>query len=135
MLLKQFRVKGFRITRARRSIISIFLKTDVPLSAQEVMAHLKREGIYVNRTTVYRDIGFLVSQDMLRELHFGDGRKRYEEVRDDHHHHLLCVNCRGVECVRMERCLEAEQKKILEERNFRTIGHSLKFLGLCMRCQ
>ena len=134
-VLQKLRSGVFRLTRARRSIIRIFLDSGAPLSAAEVMALLLKVNVKVNKTTVYREIDFLMSQDLLRELHLGDGKKRYEIMKDDHHHHLFCVNCSGVECVELDRCLEAEEKKISEENNFRTIKHSLKFLGLCARCQ
>jgi len=134
-VLQKLRSGGFRLTRARRSIIRIFLDSGAPLSAAEVMALLLKVNVKVNKTTVYREIDFLMSQDMLLELHLGDGRKRYEIIKDDHHHHLFCVNCSGVECVELERCLEAEEKRISEEKNFRTIKHSLKFHGLCVKCQ
>ena len=134
-ILQKLRSGGFRLTIARKSIIKIFLDSCVPLTVLEVMALMRRRKVNVNKTTVYREINFLMSQDMLRELHLGDGRKRYEVMKDDHHHHLFCVSCSGVECVELERCLESEEKKISEEKNFRTIKHSLKFLGLCERCQ
>ena len=134
-ILQKLRSGGFRLTLARRSIIRIFLDSGAPLTAVEVMTLLQRMKVNVNKTTVYREIDFLISQDMLRELHLGDGRKRYEVMKDDHHHHLFCVSCSGIECVELERCLEAEEKRISEENNFRTIKHSLKFLGLCAKCQ
>jgi Fe2+ or Zn2+ uptake regulation protein len=135
VILQKLSSGGFRLTSARKSIIRIFLDSGAPLTAFEVMALLQRIKVNVNKSTVYREINFLISQDMLRELHLGDGRKRYEVMKDDHHHHLFCVSCSGVECVELERCLESEEKKISEEKNFRTIKHSLKFLGLCARCQ
>lgn len=134
-ILQKLSSGGYRLTRARRSIVRIFLDSVAPLTAVEVIALLQRMKVNVNKTTVYREIYFLMSQDMLRELHLGDGRKRYEAMKDDHHHHLFCVSCSGVECVELERCLEAEEKRISEENNFRTIKHSLKFLGLCAKCQ
>jgi len=134
-ILQKLRSGGFRLTIARKSIIKIFLDSCAPLTVLEVMALMRRRKVNVNKTTVYREIDFLISQDMLRELHLGDGRKRYEVMKDDHHHHLFCVSCSGIECVELERCLEAEEKRISEENNFRTIKHSLKFLGLCAKCQ
>jgi Fe2+ or Zn2+ uptake regulation protein len=134
-VLQKLRSGGFRLTRARRSIIRIFLDSGAPLSAAEVMALLLKVNVKVNKTTVYREIDFLMSQDMLLELHLGDGRKRYEIMKDDHHHHLFCVNCSGVECVELERCLEAEEKRISEEKNFRIIKHSVDFYGICAECE
>ena len=129
VILQKLRSGGFRLTSARKSIIRIFLDSGAPLTAVEVMALLQRIKVNVNKTTVYREINFLISQDMLRELHLGDGRKRYEVMKDDHHHHLFCVSCSGVECVELERCLEAEEKRISEEKTYK-IGEITKiYLG------
>lgn len=135
VILEKLRSGGFRLTRARKAIIRIFLDSGTPLSAVEVMTLLQSNKVNVNKTTVYREIDFLMSHDLLYELHLGDGRKRYEATKDDHHHHLFCVSCSGIECVELDKCLEAEEKKISEEKNFRTIKHSLKFPGLCAKCQ
>jgi Fe2+ or Zn2+ uptake regulation protein len=126
---------GFRITRARRAIITLFLDAKAPLSVPEVSEGLRRMKIKVNKTTVYREVDFLKSQDMLRELHMGDRKSRYEMKYRGHHHHLFCVGCSGVECVELEKCLEAEEKRIFRENRFKTMKHSLKFIGLCAECQ
>lgn len=135
VILKKLRSDGFRVTRARRAIITLFLESKTPLSVPEVRDLLRGMRVIVNKTTVYREVYFLKSQDMLRELQIGDGRNRYEFRYDDHHHHLFCVRCNGVECVELRKCLEAEEKRIYRENRFKTMKHSLNFIGLCAECQ
>jgi Fe2+ or Zn2+ uptake regulation protein len=135
VIVRTLRSGGFRITRARRAIIKLFLDSSAPLSVAEVREGLRRLKINVNKTTVYREVDFLKSREMIRELHIGDRKSRYEMKYSDHHHHLFCVGCSGIECVELEKCLEAEEKRILRENRFKTMKHSLKFIGLCAECQ
>ncbi len=116
-------------------MLKIFLASRVPLSAVELNSRLAAVNITVNKTTVYREIDFLKKQEIIRELQFGDGKKRFEKWPDNHHHHLVCISCDSIECIEMEGCLEAEEKKILKENNFITINHSLEFQGICAKCQ
>jgi Fe2+ or Zn2+ uptake regulation protein len=126
---------GFRLTKARKAIVNIFLRSKTPLSVSELMSSLEKVSVHVNKTTVYREIEFLVARKMIRELQIGDRKKRFEIWPDDHHHHLICTNCKKVECVEMESCLVTEEKKLVARRNFRIFKHSLKFFGLCAKCQ
>ncbi len=133
-ILDRFRADGHRITKARENILKIFLASKVPLSAAELNSRLVTVNITVNKTTIYREIDFLKKQKIIRELQFGDGKKRFEWP-DNHHHHLVCISCDSIECIELDGCLEAEEKKILKENNFKTINHSLEFQGLCAKCQ
>ena len=127
--------KGYRLTKAREGIIRVFLKIKVPLSALDLNLQLEKLNIRVNKTTIYREIDFLKSQKIIRELPFGDGKKRFEKWPDNHHHHLICISCDSIECIELKGCLEDEEKKILKKNNFKTIKHSLEFQGLCAKCQ
>jgi Fe2+ or Zn2+ uptake regulation protein len=127
--------KGYRLTRARKALVRIFANSRKPLSAAELNSRLEKNDVNVNKTTIYREIDFLKGQRMIRELQFGDGKRRYEIWPDNHHHHIVCISCDYIECVELDGCLEAEEKKILKENNFKTVKHSLEFQGLCAKCQ
>lgn len=134
-IFKRLREKGYRLTRARKAIVNIFLKRKQPLSVSELRIFLERNSIHVNKTTVYREIEFLLARKMIRELQIGDRIKRFEIWPNDHHHHLICTNCKKVECVEMESCLVNEEKNMAARKNFKIFNHSLKFFGLCENCQ
>jgi Fe2+ or Zn2+ uptake regulation protein len=133
-LLFALKARGHRLTRMRRAVAGVFLKNPTPLSVQQVRAALTDLGVSSDRTTVYREVEFLRSQDVLGEVDLGTGRKCYEIRRGGHHHHLVCIRCSGVECVELETCIETEERRILNEMNFRVLNHSLNFYGICARC-
>jgi Fe2+ or Zn2+ uptake regulation protein len=134
-ILDKLRTDGYRLTRARQAIIDIFLKSPVPLSVPELMTGLKKRKLPVNKTTVYREVDFLKAREMVREIQLGDGLRRYELWSGGHHHHLVCVRCNHIECLELEECLGAMEKKITKDKNFKLIEHSLEFFGLCAVCQ
>lgn len=134
-ILAGFRSNGYRLTSSRKAILQIFFNSKAPLSAAELNVRLEKLDVTVNKTTVYREIDFLKSQQVIRELPFGDGKKRYEKWPDNHHHHLVCISCDAIECIELKGCLKDEEEKILKENNFKTIQHSLEFQGICAKCQ
>ena len=134
-ILERLKSRGYRLTRARKAIIEILLGSRQPLDVNAVRVLLTEKNLNVNKTTVYRELDFLKGENLIREIQLGDGKRRYEVLGDDHHHHLVCMNCDMVECVELERCMEEEERRIFEKSSFRAINHSLKFFGLCAKCQ
>lgn len=134
-IIENIRADGYRITKARRSILGIFMASDSPLSVAELLSSLMQMKINVNRTTVYREIDFLRERNLIREVQIGDRLRRYEFQRDDHHHHIICLTCKKVECIELDRCMETEEAAVSKKSSFRVIRHSLKFYGICAQCQ
>ncbi|HMR01620.1 MAG TPA: transcriptional repressor, partial [Candidatus Gracilibacteria bacterium] len=87
-----------------------------------------------NKTTIYREVYFLLEQNILVEIDFGDRKKRYESASSEHHHHIICLKCSKVQDIQLESDLSEDQKKIEQETNFKITNHSLEFFGLCNTC-
>lgn len=129
---------GFKLTRGRKSIINIFIDRNRPLSAAEIMDSLHKRKIYLHKTTVYRELEFLLSQNIIRQLQFADRKNIYEVLSNDHHHHLVCKNCQKTEKVTsvvLETNIQSLEEEILIHSNFKNVWHSLEFFGLCRQCQ
>lgn len=93
-------------------------------------AHDLVEKIGVNKTTIYRELSKLVLEGEAVEVDFGDGKKRYELAKKDHHHHAICTKCNLIKDVRInERGLD------LKIKNFFIQRHSVEFFGLCNNCR
>ena len=103
---------------------------------KRIVVHAMGQYIRDTHTSIeYSAVDFLKKERFIREIELGDGMKRYELWPDDHHHHLICVECNSVKCIDMEHCLVNEEKYISEKSNFKIMEHSLKFFGLCENCQ
>ena len=96
---------------------------------------LKQSLVKADKTTVYREIEFLLSLGILRELQFDERGKRYEVVSGEHTHHLICTNCNNVEAAVLDHDLDDVERRIRAQKKFRVQHHSLDFYGLCKACQ
>lgn len=129
------RMRGFRITPIRKAIIMMFYDYSLPLTPTEVIAKLSDQKIRANKTTVYREIDFLLQQAILQSVQLGDGSLRYEPTSTPHHHHLICKNCGTIDDIVLENDLTEQEEKITHATKFKILDHSLEFFGLCYSCQ
>ena len=136
-IVGKLREKGARITPVRKAMVSVLIEAKGPLSILEIGRRLARKGHAPNKTTLYREMDFLVRGGWIHELDFGDGRKCYE-WKAGHHHHLVCRNCQAVEEIEvgeLESAFGAFEKKLGKKSNFASVSHSLEFYGTCNHCR
>lgn len=134
-ILADIKEKGYKLTPCRRALIKILEESTRPLSADAIGRLLAREKLKVNKTTVYRELYFLLEQGIITELELGDRKKRYELKEREHHHHVICTNCEKVEDVIPDKSFERQEKKIAQLKNFIIMRHSAEFFGLCGNCR
>ncbi|MCH7552283.1 transcriptional repressor [Patescibacteria group bacterium] len=134
IILKRLRERGNRITKVRREMVALLVKAQAPLAALDILQVLEKKKLQVNKTTVYRELDFLGENNIVQEVEFGDKKKRYE-ISDKHHHHVVCVQCKRVEDVDLEKDLDMEERKIAKQKGYKMINHSLEFFGLCAKCK
>lgn len=133
-IIAKLKSEGHRITPIRTKILEIFDGLQSPISAPDLLESIKSFNDGVNKTTIYRELDFLQSKNLINEVEFGDGKKRYE-LNDGHHHHLICLNCKKIEDVDLKTDLSEEEKNIEKQTGFKIQNHSLEFFGLCKNCQ
>ncbi len=140
-----FRDKGYRITKPRQVILTVFQQAaEHHLSAEEV--YLRVHKIYPNigLTTVYRNLDLLVKMDMVKRCDFGEGCAKYELAHkhegEGHHHHLVCLECHDVidfedKIIEEDRFMERAMRGLMDKFKFKIMDHVLQFKGLCQNCQ
>lgn len=136
--LEQFKENNHRITKTREAVLAHFEKNHKPITAREIINHLHALGLTVNKTTVYRELTFLLSQDFIKEVRLSDQELHYETTSMDHHHHLICTNCKSIEGVEynsVETELVKLEKDFAKRHDFLLQDHMLEFFGLCAQCQ
>ncbi len=120
---------GLRLTSARIKIANIISRAGKPLSVVQIMKHLS-----VNKTTVYREMTSLIKKGLITEVDLCDGIRRYESSTRDHHHHLVCLNCRSITEVDINDDFSKVEELIKEKNKFQVIKHNLEFFGYCRNC-
>lgn len=133
-ILEKLRRGGFRKTPARAALIEVFETRAQPLSVSELLSALRSKRVAADKTTVYREIAFLLEQGIVAQVQFGDRIKRYELHDEKHHHHLVCTECGTVADIALDRDLVAVEKRILRRMGFAVTRHTLEFFGICADC-
>lgn len=132
--IDQLRDKKFRITQLRKTLIEGLGVAKKPLSAGEIIKHLKKKKITVHKTSVYRELIFLMEQGIVRKVTFGE-KKDIFELNVTHHHHAVCRKCGEVEdLLHLEKKIK-QMEQTLSRKQFKVEHHLVEFLGLCKKCQ
>ncbi len=121
--------KGLKMTEQRRVISRVLSdSTDHP-DVEQVYRRAIEIDPNISIATVYRTMRLFEEANVIERLDFGDGRARYEENRDEHHHHLIDVQTgEVVEFVNED--LERIKEKIADELGYELIGHRLELYGV-----
>ncbi len=132
-ILQRIRNDGFRLTKVRTAMVKILFDENRPLTSSDIQAQLSALHVKADRTTVYRELLFLLEHDVVKTVRFADHKIHYE-ICTDHHHHLVCTKCnKEIEIVLGEH-QEEKEKEIYKREHFKVISHSLEFYGLCGSC-
>ena len=116
--LSTLRPPGGKRSSKRDRILSVFLRQEGHLSADELVDRVRREEAGIGRATVYRTLQWMVDAGIARKVDFGEGRSRFEpSYRHPRHFHLVCTSCH-----RSSEFLSSDVESLMEEiaaaRNF-----------------
>jgi Fur family iron response transcriptional regulator len=77
---------GIKPTPQRLEIAALMLSEPCHLSADQVIAHLRRSGSGVSKATVYNTLHLFSQQGLLREIAVDPTRLFYDSTTGAHHH-------------------------------------------------
>ncbi|HBF07589.1 MAG: ferric iron uptake transcriptional regulator [Gammaproteobacteria bacterium] len=127
----QLKAAGLKVTTPRMRILTLLGELDQPhVSAEQVYQTLRDAGEDIGLATVYRVLTQF-EQAGIVEKHFFSGNQAVFELADnDHHDHLLCLECGKVVEFTNE-VIENEQEKIAKKFGFELKEHTLTLYGHC----
>jgi Fur family ferric uptake transcriptional regulator len=127
--------ENLRNTKHRNSILEIMNKSDQPLTAEAIFLELKKQGLSISFSTVYRALETLLNKALVVKSSVTDDNKALYEINcQEHRHHLLCVKCRKIFSV--NGCPLKEYEKSLEKKyGFTISSHKLVMYGICDHCK
>ncbi len=121
--------KGLKMTEQRRVISRVLSEaTDHP-DVELVYRRAVEIDPHISIATVYRTMRLFEEANVIEKLDFGDGRARFEENRDSHHHHLIDLHTGEVVEFQSPE-LEILKEKIAREMGYELIGHRLELYGV-----
>jgi Fur family transcriptional regulator, peroxide stress response regulator len=132
-ITNDFRHRGLRITPQRIAILQAVRSLGSHPTVEEVYQLVKQEFPTISLTTVYRTLEKLVTLNELTQINYMGNRTRFDH-RLDTHQHVMCVKCREIREIEIERscteaCIPADVKQWIT-----ITGFSLLFYGLCKNC-
>jgi Fur family transcriptional regulator, ferric uptake regulator len=121
--------KGLKMTEQRRVISRVLSEaTDHP-DVEQVYRRAVEIDPRISIATVYRTVRLFEEANVIERLDFGDGRSRFEENREEHHHHLIDLQSGEViEFVNEE--IERLKERIARDLGYELIGHRLELYGI-----
>lgn len=121
--------KGLKMTDQRRVISRVLSEaTDHP-DVEQVYHRAQRLDPRISIATVYRTMKLFEEANVIERLDFGDGRARYEENREEHHHHLIDLHTGEViEFINDE--IERMKQRIADQLGYELVGHRLELYGV-----
>lgn len=125
---------NFKFTKQRYAILGIMDNSSFPISAEELYVRLKEENVGISLSTVYRTLEAFHEKGIIVRSNLPDENKAvFKLFSNEHHHHLLCVECRKIFPV--EGCPLKEYEKFIEKQfGFTVKGHNLEVYGCCNNC-
>jgi len=127
--------KGFKTTKTRLEILSVFSNDCKPINAGYIYKTLKNKKI--NLVTIYRTLFSFEKAGILKRANLNQESVYYELVGDHHHHHIVCLKCKKVS--NFDGCKEDAdsliRKALKQNKDFDSISHhSFDLFGICKKC-
>ena len=125
---------GGRMTASRRSLLRLLEQSERPLGPRELHRALRRQGVRVDRVSVYRNVAALLALGLLHRVLGSTAVRPCNDRERRCHHAIVCTRCgsaREFHSVALERALAGVRRHT----RYRVQGHLLELRGLCRSCQ
>lgn len=133
---QQLRRTRQRYTGGRRQLVDLLLTTDRPVTIPELMDL----GAAQSQSSLYCNLAIVEQAGAVRRLSSTDDTGRFElaEELSEHHHHLVCSACGGIEDITLPEDIEVALRDAVSqaqrESAFRVDAHHLELVGTCGAC-
>jgi Fe2+ or Zn2+ uptake regulation protein len=122
---------GVRATAQRQAVLRAVEESTGSFTVAELHERARRLAPQLGLATTYRTVELLRANGAVHPL-LADGRHSYVRCRPDHHQHLVCTSCGGVE--ETELCAAPSDAELRRRHGFRPAAHELDIYGTCRRC-
>src|SRR5438552_7985905 len=129
--------RGLRMTRQRRTILSVVETAKQHLDASQILRHARKVDPQIDRVTVYRTLGLLKRHGLIDELDLMhmQGEKHYYERRPQRDHiHMACLRCGKIAEFESD-LFDRLKGQIQRECRFHIVVSRLEVGGYCAHCR
>src|SRR5512140_155302 len=120
---------GMRMTEQRRVIARVLAEALDHPDVEELYRRCVAVDDKISISTVYRTVKLFEDAGIIERHDFREGRARYEQMRDEHHDHL--INLRTGEVIEFKsEEIEALQAEVARRLGFRLVEHRLELYAV-----
>lgn len=123
-----------RNTRQKQLLLAILKEAERPLSINEIYSRLVNQLPRIAKSTIYRNIDSLLSQDLIEKYHLNDSEVFYriKADRSEHRHYVICEDCKKI--FDLPSCPIHALENAMEEEGFIIRDHQIQISGICKSC-
>ncbi|MCM3761470.1 transcriptional repressor [Alkalihalobacillus oceani] len=130
--MERLKEKGYKHTGKREDMLKLFADEKRYLSAKEVLESLQGDYPGMSFDTIYRNLSLFTEMEILEATELeGEKRFRFSCSTDEHHHHLICLDCGATKHI--HNCPMDMLKATFPD--FEVTGHKFEIYGKCEQCQ
>jgi Fur family ferric uptake transcriptional regulator len=108
---------------AREKILEIIVTESRHFTAIDLLENLQKRFPEIGKATMYRNLPLLVESGILQEgPHDSNGQVLYELSGEDHHDHIVCLDCRRIFEFH-DNAIEKRQEAVAAELEFKPVAH------------
>jgi Fur family ferric uptake transcriptional regulator len=132
---KLLKSNNLKYTKQRELILKIIYNNSGHFTPEDIYNLIKDSypDVKLGIATVYRTLTLLEDANIVSSISFGAQGKKYEFGLKEHHDHLVCLKCGGIEEF-IDDVIEKRQEDIAREHNFKMTNHIMKITGICRDC-
>src|ERR1700754_1044273 len=127
--LGALRMRGLRISAARRQVLEALYAAAAPLTAEQIAAGVPGSDL----ASVYRNLDVLEELGLVRHMHLGHGAGRYALATSEAIEFVTCERCGAFEALDTHR-LEAVRDAIERECGYVARFTHFPIVGVCPAC-
>ena len=132
--LKRLQIDGYRLTQARRAVVSTLAKSERALSPTQIFDLARKYYPSLGLVSVYRTLETLDTLGLIQRVHQPDGCQTYIASSIGHQHLLICQQC-GQTIFFDGDNLNPLVARVEKQSGFQITEHWLQLFGLCESCQ
>lgn len=118
-------------SESRNKILTVIAGEPAHFNAQELVKRVASRFPDVGAATVYRNLPVLLAAGVIQEsLVQESGEALYELSDEDHHDHIVCVEC-GVIFEFHDALIEKSQEKVMKGLQFSSVRHKHVIYAQC----
>lgn len=121
--------KGMRMTEQRRVIARVLAGAEDHPDVEELYRRCAAIDDRISISTVYRTVKLFEDSAIIERHDFREGRARYEQLREEHHDHL--INLRTGEVIEFkDEEIEKLQREVARRLGYRLVDHRLELYAI-----